>query len=150
MKASHKETYSFALKALSTGDLACIDWPFGCGTDGYPTMRIDGKMVRLNRWICEKAHGAAPHGVHAAHSCGNERCINPGHLYWATPKRNNADKIPHGTTNRGERHGNSKLSDSGVLKIRADKRAHALIAKDFGVDRSTVSQIKRRASWRHI
>ena len=82
MKASHKETYSFALKALSTGDLACIDWPFGCGTDGYPTMRIDGKMVRLNRWVCEKAY--------------------------------------------------------------------ALIAKDFGVDRSTVSQIKRRASWRHI
>ncbi len=43
-----------------------------------------------------------------------------------------------------------RLADAGVLKIRADKRAHALIAKDFGVDRSTVSQIKRRASWRHI
>lgn len=88
--------------------------------------------------------------VWASHSCGNERCINPGHLYWATPKRNNADKILHGTTNRGERHGNSKLSDSGVLKIRSDSRSHSVIARDFGVDRSTISQIKRRVSWRHI
>ena len=75
--------------------------------------------------------------------------MNQGHLRWATPVENHADKIGHGTTNRGERQGASRLTEAQVLEIRglAGLVSKAEIGRRYGVDRSHVSKIISRDVW---
>jgi HNH endonuclease len=67
---------------LSCENLECLIWPFS---------RRDGRGYineePVSRFVCKLAHGSPPTEKHdAAHNCGNERCVNPHHLRWATGK----------------------------------------------------------------
>jgi hypothetical protein len=131
----------------------CLPWPFHTGRDGYGRVhRENGRLTTASRLMCEIAHGPPPSPTHeAAHSCGkgNRGCTNPRHLRWDTPTGNHADKIEHGTTNRGERQGAHKLSENDVRTIRrlAATETQASIARHFRIDQSTVSDIKTRRRW---
>lgn len=48
------------------------------------------------------------------------------------------------------RHGPDKLKVRDVISIRADPRVHHDIAKDYGVSRTTITNIKNRRQWAHI
>lgn len=124
----------------------CLLFPFAIGNHGYGM--ADGDLA--HRVVCTRAHGTAPEeGMHAAHSCGNRICVNKRHLRWDTPQGNEADKLIHGTRTRGERHGQSKLSEADVLAIRAATGSQRDISVQFGIAQQTVSDIKigRRWSW---
>lgn len=85
--------------------------------------------------------------MQAAHGDGKPANCRLSNLRWATPKENMADRVIHGTANRGERHGLSKLTTSSVLAIRVDPRPQSLIALQHGVDRSTIGRIKNKTDW---
>ena len=128
----------------------CLIWPFARVENGYGRIRHDGRSYVASRYMCERAHGPAPSQEHeSAHSCGNghEGCINPNHLSWKTPSENNADKLAHGTHNRGEQHPMSKLTEPEVRSIFYDRRVYQDIAYDYGISIITVCDIKRRRSW---
>ncbi len=132
----------------------CLLWPFAIGKDGYGRVHsfLTGKLTTASRQMCVAAHGDPPTSRHeAAHKCGNGKggCVNPQHLYWALPATNQADRIAHGTTNRGARHGMAKLTEANVSEIRQLLEAHsqAEIAASFGVDPSHISCIKSRTRW---
>jgi hypothetical protein len=137
----HQKAMLFFDQAIKTETEDCIFWIFS--TSGGPRARE----------MCAKAHGPRPskrHGV--AHSCGNGHlgCINRKHLRWATQKENLADRIGHGTANRGERHGNARLSREKVKQIRARLARvefQSDIAKSLGIGQTTVSHIHRGSSW---
>lgn len=133
----------------------CLPWPFHISkVDGYGRAHhpVTGKLHTAARLMCALAHGepATPR-LQAAHSCGkgNEACVNPKHLYWATHKRNQADRLQHGTTNRGEKQGKSKLTTADVLQIREllKTQTQTSIARQFGVDPSHISNIFRGKDW---
>ena len=44
----------------------------------------------------------------------------------------------------------AKLKESDIIKIRNDRRFHKIIAKDYKVNRATISSIKARKIWKHI
>ena len=50
----------------------------------------------------------------------------------------------------GEAHKKSKLNTKVVLEIRASSKQHAVLAAKYGIDQSTVSDVKRRRTWKHI
>jgi hypothetical protein len=108
-----------------------------------------GRVERMYVVVCVWEHGPRPEGMQAAHSCGNgPGCVNRRHLRWATASENEQDKIIHGTSNRGERHGNAKLTEADVRAIRTDdRRPYHLIALDYGVNDWTIARIIRRESW---
>src|SRR5262245_64678932 len=77
----------------------CYIWLGWCknsdGNHPYPTVSVNHKPRMLCRLICKEYHGPPPTPMHqAAHKppCNNTLCINPEHLYWATPSQNAADK----------------------------------------------------------
>lgn len=142
----------FQTVVLSHRSDDCLIWPYGRAGRGYGLMTLNGKRGYAHRFACEARNGPPPSkDAEAAHSCGNGHlgCVNQIHLRWATTAENHADKIDHGTTNRGERHGNSKLTTEDVLKIRSlsSKISRRDLALMFGINTGTVNDIIRRKSW---
>jgi hypothetical protein len=90
---------------------------------------------------------------HVAHWDGDPTNNAIANLRWATRAENEADKKRHGRDNRGERHGRAKLTEPQVREIRQSWAAgvsQPQIASRYGVDRSTVSLIVTRRTWKHI
>lgn len=56
------------------------------------------------------------------HKCRNRHCCNPDHLEGGTHLENQHDRIRDGTDNKGERHGNSKLTAEQVVEMRRLRR----------------------------
>ena len=130
----------------------CILWPYA-RTNGYGRVLLDGKDGIVSRFLCEDVYGPPPTLEHeAAHSCGNRSCANKRHLRWATPTENSADKLIHGTHNRGERNHCTKLTASQASEILslAGEETQEKLAARFGVSRSTISNIQCRATWRWL
>lgn len=137
---------------LSSTD-ECILWPFG--NQRYETIAVgnntDRTRMYVHRFVCQFTHGPCPDDLHhAAHSCGNTRCVNPRHLRWSTVSENQLDRVLHGTDQRGERHPGSQLTEAQVLE--AYKRSHAGerkedIAAEYGVSPATIYAIARGTRW---
>lgn len=128
----------------------CLPWPYGKTTGGYGQLKVEGKFVPANRYVCKIVHGEPPTPEHeAAHSCGNRDCVNPNHVSWKTPLQNKADELIHGTRNFGARNGAAKLTEEHVRKILAMKgnKPRQQIAEEFGVDPRTISKIHLGQRW---
>lgn len=130
----------------------CLVWPFVRNHEGYGQMRHGDKIVMANHIICEAAHGPKPSPDHeSAHSCGrgSSGCCSPIHLRWATKEENEADKILHGTTNRGEANGHAKLTVDQVRKIRSleGTMLQREIGELFDVKAGTISNILAKKAW---
>lgn len=140
------------------------------GNHGYCVVSLHEQTrqsVRLvHRLVCEAFHGAAPSATHqVAHGDGDRTNNHSDNLRWATPSGNNFDKRDHGTMRvgldhhahakpecmpRGEAHGNSKLTTDKVQAIRADTRPQSVIAAEYGISQSLVSQVRQRRIWAHV
>jgi HNH endonuclease len=142
----------FIANALRSNSDECCLWPHGKTGAGYGEMTLHGHRRLVHRFVCEVVHGSAPSQKHeVAHSCGVRACINPRHLRWDTRKGNHADKIIHGTAQRGDLNGSAKLTTAQVLQIRAQPhKSVSGLAAEFGVDPSNIGHIRNRKSWRHL
>lgn len=130
----------------------CIQWPFNTIRGWARIFSLGKGSCPVGRVICNHLYGPPPSQLHqAAHSCGNGAagCVTPKHLRWATCAENQAEKIQHGHSVRGERHPNAKLTDSDVREIRALKgmMTAAEIGERFGVNKFVVGRVLRRQSW---
>lgn len=76
----------------------------------------------------------------------------PENLEWVTHQGNVAHAKENGLMRpaQGEKHPNAKLTNAGILKIRADARLQRLIAEEYGVTQTCISAIKRGLTWSHV
>ena len=154
MRARRGEVVTFFTSVLKRTDKNCIIWPFGQKgviNKRRPQMRLNGKQLNVAREILLKTQGASPSkNNHAAHSCGNGLCVNPTHLYWASPAQNEADKRKHGTHIQGEDRWNSKLTEKDVIEIRNSKESSIHLGKRYGVSRQTIDSARSYRSWQWL
>lgn len=132
-----------------TGD-DCLIWPFGRNSS-RPEMSFNGRVSIVSRVVCELAYGPpSTPNLEAAHGCGNGHlgCVNPKHLRWATRLENMQDRALHGRSSGGR--GQAKVTEAEIVAIRNDPRGHKLVAKAYGLGRSTVQQIRQRLTWKHV
>jgi hypothetical protein len=140
------------LLALPRKGEGCIAWPFA-RDKGIAKVWFRGRMQSAARVVCEVVHGPAPdQTAQAAHSCGNAHlgCVAPWHVAWKSPRQNQADRLVHGTHNRGERHPLVKLTAEQVRDIRV--LAKSIVQRDiaayYAIAQQTVSDIVRGKRWR--
>ena len=111
-------------------------------------------MHKAHRISYEMEYRSVPPSMCVLHTCDNPPCVNPKHLFIGSQKDNIADAHSKGRMRNGvslgSAHGRSKLTEAQVSIILKDNRTHEKIAKDYKVDRSTVSFIKQRRTWRHV
>lgn len=153
--AGRGEAMIWLTERMSHEDQDCLLWPFKSRyRNGYGAIWSDGRLTGAHRLMCRLTQGEPPTPKsQASHACGQRLCVNPQHIRWAGPSDNAADKLRHGTDNRGERNVRAKLTGSQVVAVRrrvASGENHQTIADDFKVNRSTVSMIGRGDTWKHI
>lgn len=90
--------------------------------------------VRVHGVVALAFIGPKPSERHeVAHNDGDRTNNRASNLRWDTRTGNFADKVTHGTHNRGERHPNSRLSNAAVAEIRASKIAADQVARVHGI-----------------
>lgn len=121
---------------------------------GYFGVSLGQGVTRItHRLVLEAFVGPCPERMEACHNNGNRTDNRASNLRWDTRKNNHADKIEHGTSQRGENHGSAKFTAVDVERVRALRRAgcsQTEIAKWLGMSQSNVSYIDRGEAWKHL
>lgn len=123
------------------------------GWKGYILFSRGKKRTRLHRHIYEQMKGEIPKGLVVRHTCHTPNCIAPHHLILGTPAENSADMVRAGRQMRGERHVKATLTEKEALTIIDLLKAgfrYQDIADSFGVHRSTVYDIMKCKTWKHL
>lgn len=125
----------------------CWPWPKAKNSKGYGIFHRVGAPSKLaHRAVWEATHGQIPDGLCVCHHCDNRACCNPTHLFLGTHDDNMKDMVAKGRRGRG----NAKLTDDQVRAIRAANGTQKSIALMFGIDDSSVSDIRAHRSWKHV
>lgn len=143
---------NFWKKVARTDPNDCWPWTGKKSSSGYGRFRMDGQTQTASRVALFYATGRMPKNC-VLHSCDNPPCVNPKHLREGSHKDNAKDRGERNRTARGDKIPSSVLTEARVLIIkerltRGDKVG--VIARDEGVDSSTISNIRRGRTWKHI
>jgi hypothetical protein len=119
---------------------------------------FEERWVYANQLFWVLLKGPIPEGKHVLHTChdSNGRCVNINHLKIGTKGKNTRECVLSGRNAvnilRGEQNGKSKLTDEKVREIRrlAKTQTQTSIARDFGVNFTTVNAIVNKRAWAHV
>ena len=121
------------------------------------TVRIDGvQKIKLVHVLVARAFlGECPCGLEVNHINGVKSDASASNLEYVTHKENvhHAHRTGLAVILRGVEHGSSVLNPAKVRVIRRCRQVGMTlraIGGAFGIDRSTVSQVVRRDTWRHV
>jgi len=132
----------------------CWLWTGAFYTTGYGVMRVADRNVRAHRVSWELEYGAIPPGQWVLHRCDVRACVRPDHLYLGTNADNVADMINKGRGRHGEQQRLAKLTEAQVRAMRSEYAAGGIsqpaLAKRYAIGLSTVQDILRRRSWKHV
>ena len=120
-------------------------------SDGYMRLCVGHHQTKLVHHLVALAFiGTRPYGHQVNHIDGNKKNNKPNNLEYVTCAENilHARAVLGVGIQRGESNGNSKLGKADIQSIIKDERLQRIIAADYGVTQSTISKIKRGASWR--
>lgn len=140
----HDWFWSCAYKAES----GCWLFQVGSSDTGYRIIRMDSQFVGAHRIAARYVLGIWPEKW-VLHSCDVRNCVNPNHLFLGD-RAVNVDDALRKNRFRGrfnELNPNAKLSWETVQFIRNSQATCKALAEQFGVDRHTISAVKRNLAW---
>lgn len=122
--------------------------------NGYLRLPIyrDGKQFQrtVHSLVLEAFVGPRPKGKVARHLNGIKTDCRLVNLCWGTRQENEADKILHGTSARGEGNSMAKLTWAEVEQIKSKLAAgeiQAALAREHKVSNSAIYLIKTGKNW---
>lgn len=111
------------------------------------------KTYYVHHAVAEAFIGPRPLGHYICHGDGNHLNNHDNNLRYDIPTGNSADQLKHGTIARGASLPQTKISDDLVIEIY--KRCQGgektgLLAKEYGVSPSCISEIKHKTKRKHL
>lgn len=128
----------------------CWNWTAALGNKGYGHFWFEGRPRPASQVSYLLYIGPIPAGHGVLHKCDNRRCVRPSHLFLGGNVENTRDMVAKNRQAKGESVAAAKLVVAQVLAIRADRRSQRVIGRDYGVNHTTVGQIKAKTIWRHV
>lgn len=126
-------------------------YPFYGLYDGKSSRSMFGHKIVLRAFVSDR-----PEGMSCNHKNGVRHDNRLENLEWVTHSENNYHAIHVLGAKRnglGELNHEAVLKTSDVIRIRArcdSGENHTAVSKEYGICRSTVGQIVRRETWKHI
>ena len=110
------------------------------------------KVLRVHRLIAQAFISNAENKPNVNHKNGKKNDNRLENLEWCTQKENVKHSWETKLCNslKGENHSNVKLNKEQVLLIRNDNRSLRVIAKDYDLNYTTISNIKTKKIWKHL
>jgi len=158
MKLDQKGQRRFMDSFNSEDEKTCWDWNGTKNNAGYPLFSYMGRMISATK----TAYGLyykrrIPKGWVVSHTCDNVACMNPDHLYITSRSDLTQELYKTGrmkpADQKGANNPNSKLTEDDVRTIRQKKAegvTHNVLAEEYGVTKTTISQIYNRKLWAHV
>lgn len=154
-----KEKVKSCISIEGVGRDACHVWRLSCSNDAPVVRSIygDRPLIRVQQYTLENVVGkrkprADDKGTWVPFAkCGCDECVNPEHLRWERRAKVMAMAAQrtgyHLNPARNRKISESrqpfrKLSDADVAAARADPRPIRAVAKELGVNFSTVQQVR--------
>lgn len=136
----------------------CWLWTGAKQSTGYGNVRIGRRSLQAHRVSWVLANGNLPNKTCVLHKCDIRNCVNPDHLFLGTQEENNKDAKRKGRSRgpalRGEKNGQTKLTEEQVMEMR---KLHAMgnctfldLGEQFGVGAPTAYKIVRGYLWKHV
>lgn len=134
---------------------ACWEWTASLNGGRYGQFQWDRKMIRSHRVAFMLVKGTIPPGASVLHTCDNQQCCNPAHLFLGTQQDNMTDKKLKGRARTvgkaGENNPAAKITAEVAEKIRQlwalKVMTQTQIGDLFDIDQTTVSLIVRGRIW---
>ena len=146
--------YSRSEYELNSG---CLLWTGATTNAGYGKISVRGTLQLAHRVVCEATHGAIGGGHYACHRCDTPSCVNPAHLFPATPTENYRDMRKKGRVrvacHAGQNNPKARLNEEQVREIKLSLlggEGVAAVARRMGISNSLVSDISLGRSWRSV
>ncbi|MCB1711996.1 MAG: HNH endonuclease [Candidatus Riesia sp.] len=113
---------------------------------------MDGKTIKMHRLVAQTWIPNPKNLATVNHRNGVKTDNRVENLEWLSHRDNiiHNHQIGMAANKQGENCGTHILKEHQVLKIRADKRTRAVIAKEYGVSWYTIQDIQLRRTWSHI
>lgn len=142
------ELYKWAEPCPASG---CVLW-MGSTKNGYGRCIYYGKDTLTHRLAWVLAHGSIADDAQVHHLCNTRLCIAIHHLTLGTHAQNMQYMIACERSLRGEENPDARLTDVDVRQIRklAGTMSQRKIAALFGVTKTSIYNILKRKTWRHI
>lgn len=126
-------------------------------TRSYPVVQMhargDSQAFYVHRLVLRAFVGPLPLGMQGAHLNGDPTDNRLVNLRYVTATENIAHKKLHGTELVGEKANFAKLTDKDVQTIRQLHESGVsspVLAKMFGVHRTTIHRVFTKRSWGHV
>jgi hypothetical protein len=149
LKIDDSDFLRFTDKLLISDE--CWGWISNGDPKHYPKFKISkGVGIDAHRLSYQLFKGQIPDGYCVCHTCDNRRCANPSHLFVGTAQDNAVDATRKGRITPPRV---AKLLDFQVAQIKRalrEGKTHAAIALEFGVSRSTISNIAQGRCWQKV
>ncbi len=133
----------------------CREWQGKVNNAGYGQRYIKGRRqpVFVHRWVVEEIDGPIPDGMVVMHLCHNKRCYRYDHLKVGTASENtqmSKHLMKRITVPVGAANPRAILTEDQVREIFTSTESRAELARQYGVNWSTIHRIKNGVRWSHI
>lgn len=128
---------------------ACWLWQGAHNASGYGYFYYLRKLQPAHRvaWMLYKDRD--PGELFVLHRCDVRDCVNPKHLFLGDHNDNMRDMAQKSRAAKGDDNGNSKLSSEAAEAIRKDSRGSGVIAREHGITREQVWNIRTGRQRKH-
>lgn len=147
-------TLSIKQRCVEVGE--CWEWATDLAEHGRrnPSVRINGKVEGARRYAYVEKFGPVRTGYVLTQTCDNDYCLNPDHQKQVTHKAAvqraaRRGRLGGGTAQRTKQaRRRAKLTLEAVREIRASTDTGPVLAQRYGVDKSTISLVRRGSMWK--